>query len=119
MRLAEITKDEFHQRLVDPRKAEVERKLREWDDILRNRFKWRAEWGDWCPVRDMIEVTAYRARTLPVSTDSVEDIRQTVWTFFIQNNWDRDNDVEILHEHEDEDSIVYEFYLEHWAPSKP
>ena len=113
MRLDEITKDEFHNRLKDPRKAEVERKLKEWDDILRNRFKWRVDWeSEWCPIRNMITVTAYRARTLPVSTATAEDIRQTLWTFFIQNRWEDQKDVAIAFEDEDEDSITWEFYLE-------
>ena len=68
MRLSEISKDEFKQRLVDPQRANVEKKLKEFDDILRNRLGWRVDWGVWEDLRNVIEVTAYRARTLPVST---------------------------------------------------
>lgn len=112
MRLDEITKDEFHQKLKDPRKAEVDRKLKEWDDILRNRFKWRVDWAEWELDSNVITVTAYRARTLPVSTATTEDIRQTLWTFFIQDKWEERNDITITIEDEDEDSITWDFTLD-------
>ena len=84
MRLDEITKDEFVAKLKDPRRANVEKKLKEFDDILRNRLKWRLDWADLEGDSEIIVVTAYRARTLPVSTASVEDVRQILWSFLIQ-----------------------------------
>ena len=108
---AKLSKDEFKQRLVDPQRANVEKKLKEFDDILRNKLKWRLDWEIPTHDNNVYVVTAYRARTLPVSTASVEDVRQILWSFLIQSNWEEQNDVTITFEDEDKDSVVWEFEL--------
>jgi len=108
---AKLSKDQFVKRLQDPRRGALEKKLQEWDDVLRNRLKWRLDWSEWELDNNVITVTAYRPRTLPVPTGTVEDIRQNLWSFLLQDRWDEKNDIEITFEEEDEDSVTWEFYL--------
>ena len=112
MRLAEISKEEFHKRLVDPRRAAVEKKLKEFDDIVRNSLKWRVDWSEWSLDPDVITVTAYKLRTLPYPTATTEDVRHVLWTLILQPRWDEANQVDINFEEESEDEITWEFYLE-------
>lgn len=108
---AKLTKDEFHKRLVDPRRAAVEKKLQEFDDIVRNRLKWRIDWSEWELDNNVIIVTAYKPRTLPYPTATAEDVRQILWTLILQPRWDEKNNIDITIDEETEDDITWEFYL--------
>lgn len=108
---AKLSKDEFVQRLQDPRKAALEDKLKEWDDILRNRLGWRLDWSTWDIDPNVVTVTAYKPRTLPYPTTTVEDVRSNLWSFLLQDRWDEKNDIQITFEDEDETSVTWEFEL--------
>lgn len=108
---AKLTKDEFHKRLVDPRRAAVEKKLQEFDDIVRNRLKWRIDWSEWELDNNVIQVVAYKPRTLPYPTATAEDVRQILWTLILQPRWDEKNNIDITIDEETEDDITWEFYL--------
>lgn len=108
---AKLTKDEFHKRLIDPRRAAVEKKLQEFDDIVRNRLKWRIDWSEWELDDNVIVVTAYKPRTLPYPTATAEDVRQILWTLILQPRWDEKNNIDITIDEETEDDITWEFYL--------
>jgi hypothetical protein len=108
---AKLSKDEFVQRLQDPRKAALEEKLKEWDDILRNRLGWRLDWSTWDIDPNVVTVTAYKPRTLPYPTTTVEDVRSNLWSFLLQGRWDEKNDIQITFEEEDETSVTWEFEL--------
>ena len=108
---AKLSKDEFVQRLQDPRKAALEDKLKEWDDILRNRLGWRLDWSTWDLDPNVVTVTAYKPRTLPYPTTTVEDVRSNLWSFLLQDRWDEKNDIQITFEDEDETSVTWEFEL--------
>lgn len=111
MRLHEISKDEFHKRLADPRRAAVEEKLKEFDDIIRNTLKWRLTWSEWELDNNVITVTAYKPRTLPYPTATAEDVRRVLWTLILQPRWDEKHDIDITIDEETEDEITWEFYL--------
>ncbi len=108
---AKLTKDEFHKRLVDPRRAALEDKLKEFDDIVRNKLQWRVGWSVWELDDNVITVTAYRPRTLPYPTATAEDVRRILWTLILQPRWDEVNNIEITIDEETEDDITWEFYL--------
>ena len=108
---AKLSKDEFHKRLIDPRRAAVEKKLQEFDDIVRNRLKWRIDWSEWELDNNVIVVTAYKPRTLPYPTATAEDVRQILWTLILQPRWDEKNNIDITIDEETEDDITWEFYL--------
>ena len=59
----------------------------------------------------MFVVTAYRPKTIPYASHTVEDIRNYLWTFLLQDRWDEKNDIEITLEHESKDAVTWEFYL--------
>ena len=108
---AKLTKDEFHKRLVDPRRAALDKKLQEFDDIVRNKLKWRIDWSEWELDNNVITVTAYKPRTLPYPTATAEDVRHILWTLILQPRWDEKNNIDITIDEETADEITWEFYL--------
>ena len=111
MRLSEIDKSTFHQRLIDPRPEKVENQIK--------LFRQRAKEYDWEVIMnhspdypDQYQMTAQSAQDFDDPTDHKQTVRTIYYELFVVNHFETENNLSIMHVDEDTDYMTWAIYLE-------